>query len=210
MLNVAQSPAKVTGWSSPEFDGSKGNLPGGYPYQCGDSHPFYIHAAAWSPDDSTIYLAATGFKPWNWNGTFPLVGLCDAASAFPATEKEVTHDWINYTGCNSLYSVAADASAVYVAGHNRWFDNPDACKTKGRGAINAPGLAGLTPGATGGSLILNSSGTAGKYSRSRGHGADDMLLTGAGLWIASDNFGGNTSCGGVSGYAGICFLPYLV
>jgi hypothetical protein len=35
-----------------------------------------------------------------------------------------------------------------------------------------------------------------------------MLLTNAGLWIASDNFGGNTQCGGVSGYAGICYLPY--
>jgi hypothetical protein len=35
-----------------------------------------------------------------------------------------------------------------------------------------------------------------------------MLLTSAGLWIASDNFGGRPSCGGVSGYAGICFLPY--
>jgi len=57
-------------------------------------------------------------------------------------------------------------------------------------------------------LVKNSTGTAGLYSRSRGHGADDMLLTNAGLWIASDNFGGNTQCGGVSGYAGICFLPY--
>jgi hypothetical protein len=35
-----------------------------------------------------------------------------------------------------------------------------------------------------------------------------MLLTSAGLWIASDNFGGGTQCGGVSGFAGICFLPY--
>jgi hypothetical protein len=208
MLNVNQTPAKVTGWSSPEFDGSKGNLPGGYAYQCGDSHPFYVHAAAWSRDDSTIYLADTGVHPWNWNGTFPLVGLCDAAAAFPATEKEVTHDWIAYDGCDSLYSVATDASAVYVAGHNRWFNNQNQCNKAGPGAIPAPGLAGLTPGATGGSLILNSAGTAGLYSRSRGHGADDMLLTSAGLWIASDNFGGNTSCGGVSGYAGICFLPY--
>ena len=36
-----------------------------------------------------------------------------------------------------------------------------------------------------------------------------MLLTSAGLWIASDNFGGNTSCGGKSGFAGLCFLPYV-
>ncbi len=42
----------------------------------------------------------------------------------------------------------------------------------------------------------------------RGNGADDMLLTSAGLWIASDTFGGAEQCGGLSGYAGICFLPY--
>ena len=208
MLNVSGSTAKVTGWSSPEFDGSKGEIPNGYPYQCGDSHPFYIHAAAWSPDDSTIYIADTGFRIWNWNGKFPMPGLCDAAASFPATQKEVLHNWIANDGCDSLYSVAADNSAVYVAGHNRWFPNGNDCNAQGKGAIPAPGLAGLAPGATGGSLILNSSGNAGLYSRSRGHGADDMLLTSAGLWIASDNFGGRTSCGGVSGYAGICFLPY--
>jgi hypothetical protein len=208
MLNVSGPAAAVTGWSSPEFDGSKGEIPGGYPYECGDSHPFYIHAAAWSPDDSTIYLADTGFHTWNWNGKFPLPGLCDAAASFPATQKEVLHNWIANDGCDSLYSVAADNSAVYVAGHNRWFPNGNDCNAQGKGAIPAPGLAGLAPGATGGSLVLNSAGNAGLYSRSRGHGADDMLLTSAGLWIASDNFGGRTSCGGVSGYAGICFLPY--
>jgi hypothetical protein len=35
-----------------------------------------------------------------------------------------------------------------------------------------------------------------------------MLVTSAGLWIASDNFKGSATCGGVSGLAGICFLPY--
>ena len=82
------------------------------------------------------------------------------------------------------------------------------CNAQGKGALPAPGLAGLQPGSAGGTLIMNSSGTAGRYSRSRGHGADDILRTSAGLWIASDNLGGGTSCGGVSGFAGICFLPY--
>jgi hypothetical protein len=46
------------------------------------------------------------------------------------------------------------------------------------------------------------------YERSRGIGADDMLLTSAGLWIASDNEGKSQTCGFVSGLSGICFLPY--
>ena len=205
MLDVSGTTAKVTGWSSPEFDGSKGNLPGGYAYQCADSHPIYIRAAAWSPDDKTVYIADTGFHPWNWNGKFPLPGLCDSAAAFPATLTEVTHDWVISTGCDSLYSVAADSFAVYVGGHNRWLPNQNACNAQGPGSTPDSGLAGLT---TGGALIKNSSGTAGRYSRSRGHGADDMLITSAGLWIASDNFGGGEQCGGVPGFSGICFLRY--
>ena len=35
-----------------------------------------------------------------------------------------------------------------------------------------------------------------------------MLVTSAGLWIASDNLDGSDTCGGVSGHAGICLLPY--
>ena len=61
---------------------------------------------------------------------------------------------------------------------------------------------------SGGTLRRISAGTAGIYSRDRGLGADDMLLTSAGLWIASDNQAGSNMCGGVSGLSGICFLPY--
>jgi hypothetical protein len=44
-------------------------------------------------------------------------------------------------------------------------------------------------------------------TKTRGLGADDMLVTSAGLWTASDNYNSN-KCGGVSGHAGICLLPY--
>jgi len=211
MIDVSGTTAALTGWTSPEFDGSDPNAtlnPNDKYFNCGASHPFYVHAAAWSPDDSEIYLADTGVKPILWNGTFPLPGLCDAAAAFPATQTQVFSDWIAYDGCDSLYSAVADDSALYVSGHNRWFNNQNACNKAGPGAIPASGLAGLTPGPTGGSLILNSGGTAGLYSRSRGHGSDDMILAAGGLWIASDNFAGGTSCGGQAGFSGLCFLPY--
>jgi hypothetical protein len=215
MLNVTGATATVTGWSSPAWDGSDPSgteFPNSSQYdpywQCGDSHPFYIQAAAWSPDESTIYIADTGLKPINWSGSFPLVGICDSISAVPAMQQEVEPAWTNYDGCNSMYSVAADQYAVYVGGHERWANDPDGCKKAGPGFVVAQGLGGFTPGLSGGSLIRNPAGTAGLYNRSRGHGADDMLLTSAGLWVASDNFGGDTSCGGQAGYSGICFLPY--
>jgi hypothetical protein len=219
MINVGGTTATLTGWTSPEFDGSDPNgtlNPEDAWYNCGASHPLYIRAATWSPDNGTVYIADTGVHPYNWSpttGPYPIPGLCDSAAAFPATQTSVFASWIASDGCDSLYSAAADDNALYVAGHNRWFNNQYDCNKEGTGAIPAPGLAGLTPGSAGGSLILNSAGTAGLYSRSRGHGADDMLLIpppalDAGLWIASDNFGGKPSCGGEAGFSGLCYLPY--
>lgn len=212
MLNLGTTPATVTGWTSPEWDGSLGELsssdPTGYPYQCATVEPFYIQAASWSPDDSTIYLGTTGYTPNGFSTGDPRSGLCDAMASFPATVNPpsqngqpgyVLHNWVNYAGCDSLYSTAADASTAYFGGHERWASNPDGCDAAGPGAISAPGMVGLSP--ADGSVTLNP-------TRSRGFGADDMLVTSAGLWIASDNQNGGQMCGGVNGLAGLCLLPY--
>ena len=212
MLNLATAPASVTAWTSPQWDGSQGeatpqNPNNGYPYQCATVEPFYIQAAAWSPDDGTVYIATTGYHPNGWpTGSAPRNGLCDAAAAFPATQAPVLANWINYTGCDSLFAAAADSAAVYIGGHERYASNPNGCDFLGSGGFNAPGIAGLNPGT--GDLMLNSDGTAGLYSRGRGLGADDMLITSAGLWIASDNYQGTQMCGGANGLGGLCLLPY--
>lgn len=187
MLDLSGAAAAVTGWTSAEFN-----------QHCWFSEPFYLRAASWSPDDQTVYTATTGFHPFDWNGSFPLTGLCDTAGAFPATQASVSHLWLNYTGCDSLYSTAADATTAYFGGHERWSQNPNGCDAAGSGAISAPGMEGLSPAT--GLLIFNP-------TRARGIGADDMLVTGAGLWIASDNQNGASQCGGVFGHAGICLLP---
>src|ERR1700684_2572749 len=192
MLNLATSPASVTAWTSPQWDGSKGEATpsdptNGYPYECATVEPFYIQAAAWSPNDSEIYIGTTGYHPNGWPvGETPRNGLCDAAAAFPATQTEVLDTWINYTRCASLYAAAADADAAYFAGHERFSMNPDDCDALGPDAYNAPGMEGLQPGT--GNLYLNSAGSAGYYSRDRGLGADDMLAAGGGLGVARGNF----------------------
>ena len=203
MLNVGGTTATVTGWTSPEFDGSSS----AYAYQCATVEPFYIQAAAWSADDSTVYIGTTGYHAnGSSTGQTARTGLCDAGAAFPATQTSVLHEWVNYTGCDSLYSAAADASAVYFAGHERFSSNPNDCDALGSDGYNAPGIEGLDP--ANGNLYTNAAGTAGNYSRDRGLGADDELVTSAGLWIASDNLDGSQMCGGVENLSGICFLPY--
>ncbi len=205
MLNLAAHPAKVTGWTSPEWDGSKGNLPKGFPYQCETNEAFYIRTAAWSPSDGTIYTASTGTRPWNVSASAPRSGLCDAVAAFPATHAPVLHKWVEYSGCDSYYSVAADNSAVYAAGHPRWAENPNGCNKAGPGAIPDHGLQGLAVST--GQVQLNKSGAA-LYTMSRSANADNMMITHAGLWISSTNRFGSQFCGGKPGHAGICFLRY--
>jgi hypothetical protein len=203
MLNVGGSTATVTGWTSPEWDGSNPS----YPYQCAVGQPFYLQAAAWSPNDSTVYIATTGFHANGApTGQTPRTGLCDAAAAFPATQTSVLHEWINYTGCDSLYAAAADTQAAYFGGHERYSMNSDACDFRGPGAYNAPGMEGLDP--ANGNLYVTPDNSAGHYSHARGLGADDLLVTSAGLWIASDNLGGSQTCGALYGRSGICLLPY--
>lgn len=202
MLNLASRPhATVTAWSSPRFDGGYGYPPHGYYYNCTGREPFYIRSAAWSPNDRTVYIASTGYRPWNYKSGYPLMGLCDMAAAFTAQPRFAYLKWINYDGCYSLYSVAADARTAYFAGHELWSQSPDGCKDFRHDpqAILAPGFEGLSPQT--GRLTFNP-------TRSRGLGADDLLLTEAGLWIASDNFRGSQMCGKVNGLSGICFLPY--
>jgi hypothetical protein len=191
MLNLGATSATVSPWYSTEFD-----------QNCAAIEPFWLQDASWSPDGLKIYIATTGFKPATGTGfgtSQPRAGLCDAAAAFPSTPTNVSHQWVNYTGCDSLFAAAADDGAVYIGGHERWASNPGGCDNPGPGAVTAQGMAGLSP--ADGSVVWNP-------SRARGLGADDMLVTSAGLWIASDNQNGASQCAGKSGHAGICFLPY--
>ena len=78
MLNVSGATATVTPWTSAEFSGP-----------CATVEPFYLQAAAWSPDDSKVYIATTGYHPYNQpTGSFPRTGLRAARVRPPA---DVSH-----------------------------------------------------------------------------------------------------------------------
>jgi hypothetical protein len=191
VIDLGATAASVDGWHATELD-----------QYCASVEPFYAKGAAWSTDDKTIYVATTGFKPASGPGFSThdhRAGPCDAAIAFPATSSAVTHSWINYTGCDSLYTTTADTTTVYFGGHERWASNPGGCDGAGPGAVKAQGMVGLS---------TSSGAVTWSPSRARGHGADDMVLTSAGLWIASDNQQNANQCANYPNHAGICFLPY--
>jgi hypothetical protein len=183
-LDLGAPTVTVDGWTSPVFSTT-----------CNADEPFWLQSAAYSPDDATIYTAATGRR----SSTPGVTGICDAAAAFPNPASSVSSRWVNYTGCDSLFAVTADANTVYIAGHERWINNPDGCDQAGAGAIARPGV-GAIDATTGLATTWNP-------TRSRGLGADDALIAFNGLWIASDNWDNSVKCGNVA-HAGICFFPY--
>lgn len=197
-LNITAGTATVSRWSPQELYNN-----------CFSRQPFWAQDAAWAPDMSAIYVATTGFRlnseprPAPGQQWPPRTGPCDAAISYPVTETEFGgfgqwHNWINYTGCDSLYSVAADEDTVYVGGHQRWISNPNGCDRLGTGGRAQPGLGELNP--------ANGTAQPGP-SRGRGLGAADLLRTPDGLWIASDNQANTAGCGTATARMGICFLP---
>ena len=172
MLNLATA-GTVTGWTSPEWDGSRRAHvePDGYPYQCvasrSTSRP---RPGRRTTRPSTSRPPATT-RTAGPTGSSPRTGLCDAAAAFPATpDQRAGHKWINYTGCDSLYSTAADASTAYFGGHERWASaTPTAATSPARARSTRPAWSGSAP--------ANRQRRPFNPTRGRGLGADDMLIT---------------------------------
>jgi hypothetical protein len=149
-----------------------------------DSLPDYMRDVDFSPDGSWFAVVATGFVPQAGG-----VGrdLCDATARFETGVANPTRPtWINYTGGDTLHSVAATDAAVYVQGHQRWLDNPQGRNSAGPGAVSRPGIGAIDP-TSGLALPWNP-------TKDRGVGGKDLYVTSQGLWVGSDttHIGGET------------------
>ena len=184
-LDLGPTAATLNPWTSTDFY-----------VHCADSLPFYIQDATYSPDDTTVYIATTGYKA-RFDPLHTVV--CDATAAYPSTGGTVARKWVNYTGCDSLYTVVADESTVYVGGHQRWLNGENICDRAGGGALDRPGIGGMDP--------VTGRATSWNPTRSRGAGADDLVIAFGGLWVGSDDQNTATQCGREY-HPGICFLPY--
>lgn len=142
----------------------------------GKRTPAYLRDVDFSPDGSYFVVAGAGYIP-RARGLHR--DICDAAARFEThINKPYRPTWINYTGGDTLHSVAVAGGAVYVQGHQRWLDNPYGVGEPGAGAVDRPGIGAIDP----------SSGKALPWNpgKSRGIGGKDMLVTRSGLWVGSD------------------------
>lgn len=182
MLDLTTNPVSVTSWSSPAFD-----------VKCGSSNGtlFDVRDVDFAPDGSYFVIGATG-------GHTYAGAICDGVSRWETNRSGPGQQptWLALTGGDSVYSVAATGTAVYVGGHFRWFNNPVYVQSyKGPGAVDRVGIAALDP-VTGVPLKWNP-------GRTRGQAVWDLVATPSGLWVGSDT----DRIGNGEYHARIAFFP---
>jgi hypothetical protein len=132
----------------------------------------------WSPDGSYFVIVASGAP----SGGYPAFGFCDAAGRWErsSTGQVAEPTWINWTGGDSIYSVAVSGAAVYVGGHMRYLDNPLGFNSAGPGAFQVDSVGAIDP--TTGLAIR----TWNADYMDRGHGKEDLTLYSGGLLVGGD------------------------
>ncbi|MEU7825339.1 hypothetical protein [Catellatospora sp. NPDC049133] len=161
VVNLTTSPATLSPWTTTR-----------YQQMCANSFPTYMRGVDISADGTWFVAVTTGARRTG--------SLCDTAARWDLVSQVANKQpvWVNYTGGDTLLSVAVAGAAVYVGGHQRWLDNPDGRDSAGPGAVPAEGIGAINP-VTGKAFAWNP-------GKDRGVGTEDIYPTTAGLWIASD------------------------
>jgi beta-propeller uncharacterized protein DUF5122 len=173
MIDLSTTPATVANWETDRYRPS-----------CTSSVDTYMRDIDFSPDGSYFVIVTTGaFFGGATSGV-----LCDAASRWEtgASGENLNPTWTDYTGGDTLHSVAITGTAVYIGGHQRWMNNPFAGDAPGPGAVPRSGIAAVDP--------VNGVPFSWNPGRDRGQGAFALYSTPAGLWVGSDTdlLGGET------------------
>lgn len=160
---AANGGASVNGWNTDQYRDAV----------CGTGWDTIVYDVDISPDGRYFVIVTTG-------GPRGTSTLCDTTVRWELSQTgTASPTWRNYTGGDSLTSVAVTGAAVYIAGHHRWIDNPQGRDSKGPGALDRPGIAALDP-ATGRGLSWNP-------GRERGLVAPRLVATNEGLYVLSDS-----------------------
>ncbi len=140
---------------------------------CNTSFHTYMRDVDFSPDGSYFAVVTTG--AWT-----PPPALCDTTTRWTGgtSGPGQTPTWAQYTGGDTLWSVAVTNAAVYIGGHPRWQNNPYRHNQPGDGAVAREGVAALDP-QTGMPLRWDPGHT-------RGIGTTALVATDDRLYMGSD------------------------
>jgi hypothetical protein len=169
MLNLEGTKATLNDWYYAPLD--RKCLSNGAALQA------YLRDVDFAPSGEWFVLVSSGYVP----ATQLEIGtaVCDAAARFEIDiPNPAKPTWINYTGGDTLTSVAVTGAAVDVQGHSRWLDNPYGKDSKGPGAVDRLGGGAIHPN-TGMALAWNP-------IMPQRIGGYAFLATPDGLWMGTD------------------------
>ena len=164
----------------------------------------YLQGVDFAPDGTYFVLVSTG----SYVRTPDHIGetVCDAAARFETADKDPERpSWINYSGGDSIWSVAVTGAAVYVQGHIRWLDNPNGRNGFGEGAKIRRGIGAIKPGQyteTGDEIKPGGHAMTWHPVKTAQVGGEAFLATPTGLWVGSDSaeFAGDP-------HRGVAYVP---
>jgi hypothetical protein len=137
LVDLTGTPS-VIDWSSEKFVAA-----------CGSPTTFvhYVQDIRFGADGSWFVVGTNGGAGWP-------SAYCDALVRFETSARGSGQlaTWVNFTGNDTITSVEVADGVIYLGGHFRWLNNPNASDNPGNGAVDRLGIAAVTP-ATG--LPLN-------------------------------------------------------
>ncbi len=162
MLDTSGPTSAVTDWSTDRF-----------PDEGASVFNTYMRDLDFSPEGDYFIISTTGA----YRGPD---SLCDTITRWETDRSGPGQEptWIDHTGGDTTYAVAATGTAVYAGGHMRWVNNPYAGDQAGPGAVPHEGIVALDP--------TNGLPFSWDAFRARGVGVFDFLATDEGLWVGSD------------------------
>ncbi|MEH0972144.1 hypothetical protein V6U77_13520 [Micromonospora sp. CPCC 205546] len=100
----------------------------------------YVQDVKFGADGSWFVVGTNGGAGWP-------AAYCDALVRFETAARGAGQlgTWVDYTGNDTITSVEVADNVIYLGGHFRWLNNPNASDTAGKGAIDRLGIAAVTP-----------------------------------------------------------------
>ena len=165
LADISGASATLANWQTNRYDS-----------RCYDwAFDSWIRDVDFSPDGSYFVVVGTGGYPVG-DGNY-----CDSAARWEtaATGSDLYPTWVDWSGGDTLLSVAVTGAAIYIGGHQRWMNNHAASDAPGPGSVPRAGLAALDP--------VNGVPISWNPGRNpRGVGAFALFASSTGLYVGSD------------------------
>ncbi|SCL73796.1 hypothetical protein GA0070608_6110 [Micromonospora peucetia] len=100
----------------------------------------YVQDVKFGADSSWFVVGTNGGSGWP-------AAYCDALVRFETAAQGSGQlgTWVDYTGNDTITSVEVADNVIYLGGHFRWVNNPNASDNAGNGAVDRLGIAAVTP-----------------------------------------------------------------